>query len=72
MEKINYLKISDDNLYMSVCCWSTFDKFWRYNYCNMKIRKPYVDTCGVCFQFKLAIYKLQRSYNDKRYQQDKL
>ena len=32
----------------------------------MKIRKPYVDTCGVCFQFKLAIYKLQHTCNANR------
>ena len=32
----------------------------------MKIRKPYVDTCGVCFQFKLEIYKLQRTCNANR------
>ena len=47
--KRNYEKISDDNLYMTVCCWSTFDKLWRDNYSKMKIRKPYVDTCGVFF-----------------------
>ena len=64
--KRNYEKISDDNFDIPVCCCSNFYKYWRDNYSKMKIRKPYVDTCGVCFQFKLEIYKLQRSYNDKR------
>ena len=62
----NFKKISGDNVCLPVCCWRSFDRFWKNNYSNLKIRKPYSDTCGVCFQYKLAISKLHHVSNNKR------
>jgi len=52
--------IVDSENCLPVCCWKTFDDFWRINYTNMKIRSPYTDTCCICWHFNnslKAIYK---------------
>ena len=42
-----YDPIIERENFLLVCCWKTFENFWNINYSNMKIRKPYTDTCCI-------------------------
>jgi len=34
-----------------ICCWSSFQNFWKKEYPNLVIRRPSEDICGLCYQF---------------------
>ena len=54
-----YHRISRDIETSPICAWSTFVVFWKSNYSKIKIRRPYMDTCGICFINTMAINTIE-------------
>jgi len=54
-----YHRISRDIETSPICAWSTFVVFWKSNYSKIKIRRPYMDTCGICFINTMVINTIE-------------
>ena len=59
-------KIRADEIYKPICCWRTFQRFWKRECPNLRLLRPSADICTECHTFHHRFRHTTQNINNRR------